>query len=109
MKEFPNLKASREKQLYETVWRGFTNHFHYLVGENVDLNSVYYGRNLAHVATHFEHVEILKTLIEKGVTLDMIDKDGLKPIDYAKRRNNPSLVKLIEEQISRTQELMEPV
>lgn len=104
MKEFPNLKATRERQLYEAVWRGFNNHFNYLITENVDLHSIYYGRNLAHVAANFENAEILKILIEKGVNLDMIDKDGLKPIDYARKNNNIPCIKLIEEQINKTQQ-----
>jgi len=55
------------------------------------------GRNLFHFVARENYIELAKYLLEnKIVNSQKLDKNGESPFDYAKKRNNIEMMKLLE-------------
>ena len=49
-----------------------------------------------HCAAHFDHIEVVKCLVEKGANVNVVDKDGLTARDHAEAFGHEEIDKFFD-------------
>ncbi len=82
--------------LFVAVQEGNTQAVDLLIQHGADLHELAPdGRGLISVAAHGGHREIVKRLLQTGVSPDITDKRGLKAFDYAARKGHLEVMSLL--------------
>jgi ankyrin repeat protein len=71
--------------------------FNNMIETITDPNKKYvpYGRSLLNIASLYNHLTIVKTLIEAGADVNITDDNGNTPLHEAARRDNVCIVKYL--------------
>jgi uncharacterized protein len=71
------------KAVLEAVKTGNLNKLKHLLNMNVEVNFLQDGTSPAHIVAEQGNNEIMQALINYGVNLNVINKDGLTPMEIA--------------------------
>lgn len=88
------LEQFSELGLTEDVAEGFLIN---MINKGNDLNDIINDKAIIHYVCIFGFEKALEILIEKGVKLELEDKNKLRPIHYACKFGHPHIVKLLIE------------
>lgn len=92
-------EMSYVEALHESIYSGLDNQYKLLMNSNVDIDFDYKGdlhpnglNTALHLAVYVKNLEIVKELVEiKKVSLNLVNKDGLTPLDMARKRKQKEI------------------